>query len=111
MRVPRQGGRRALGVRPSHLWHMCYVRRMVETVGLRDLRHRASEVIREVEDGHTVTVTVNGRPAAQLVPVPGRQWRTWDEVASALTGPGDQTLLDDFRHFPDDVSDPFERDE
>lgn len=88
---------------------MCYVDDMADTIGLRDLRQRASEVIREVEDGRTLTVTVNGRAAAQLVPVPGRQWRTWDEVAAVLSGPGDPSLRDDLRHFPDDIDDPFER--
>lgn len=88
---------------------MCYVRRMGETIGLRDLRQRASEVIREVEDGHTLTVTVNGRAAAQLVPMPGRQWRTWNQVASLLAGAGDPSMLDDLRHFPGDIDDPFER--
>lgn len=43
------------------------------TVGVRELRQRASELLGYVELGWTVTVTRNGRPVARLVPavVPG----------------------------------------
>lgn len=35
----------------------------------RELRNRVSEVLRQVEGGASLTVTVRGRPAAELVPV------------------------------------------
>src|SRR6266566_537840 len=37
-------------------------------VGLRELRQNASDIVRRVEAGDTVTVTVSGRPAARIVP-------------------------------------------
>ncbi len=40
------------------------------SVGIRELRQRASEVLRRVEAGETVEVTDRGRPVALLTPVP-----------------------------------------
>lgn len=58
------------------------------TVGLRELRQNASELIRRVEAGETVTITVSGRPAAVLAPVSQRQWRTSDEINSIFRHTG-----------------------
>jgi prevent-host-death family protein len=44
----------------------------MKTIGVRELRQRASEYLREVEQGHTLEVTARGRPVARLVPVPAR---------------------------------------
>jgi prevent-host-death family protein len=41
-------------------------------VGIRELRQNASEVVRRVEAGEEIDVTVNGRLAARLIP-PSRQ--------------------------------------
>ena len=40
------------------------------SIGIRELRQRASEVLRRVEAGETVEVTDRGRPVALLTPVP-----------------------------------------
>lgn len=40
------------------------------TVGIRELRQRASELIRLVEAGETVQITDRGRPVAVLAPLP-----------------------------------------
>ena len=39
------------------------------TVASRDLRNHTAEVLRQVSDGTPVTITVNGKPVAQLGPV------------------------------------------
>jgi prevent-host-death family protein len=39
-------------------------------VGVRELRQRASELLRRVEAGETIEVTDRGRPVALLTPVP-----------------------------------------
>jgi prevent-host-death family protein len=39
-------------------------------VGVRDLRQRASELLRRVEGGETIEVTDRGRPVALLGPLP-----------------------------------------
>lgn len=40
------------------------------SVGVRELRQRASELLRWVQAGETVEVTDRGRPVALLTPVP-----------------------------------------
>lgn len=39
-------------------------------VGVRELRQRASELLRLVERGETIEVTDRGRPVALLTPIP-----------------------------------------
>ena len=39
-------------------------------VGIRELRQRASELLRLVEQGETIEVTDRGRPVALLTPLP-----------------------------------------
>lgn len=58
-------------------------------VGLRELRQQASDIVRRVEAGETVTITVSGRPAARLVPPGRKHWRSFDEVAALFTEPAD----------------------
>ncbi len=40
------------------------------SVGIRELRQRASELLRLVERGEIVEITDRGRPVARLTPVP-----------------------------------------
>lgn len=40
------------------------------SVGVRELRQRASELLRRVEAGETIEVTDRGRPVAILAPLP-----------------------------------------
>lgn len=42
----------------------------MEQVGVRELRQRASELLRRVEKGETIEVTDRGRPVALLTPIP-----------------------------------------
>jgi prevent-host-death family protein len=83
-----------------------YVGRMDAEVGLRDVRQNASDIVRRVEAGESFVVTVSGRPAARLIPVGGRRWRRWDEVAAVLAGPGAPELA---TGSTGDTIDPFER--
>ncbi|KGM14053.1 type II toxin-antitoxin system Phd/YefM family antitoxin [Cellulomonas bogoriensis] len=83
----------------------------MENIGIRELRQRASDVIREVESGRALTVTVNGRAAARIVPLASRQWRTWDEVGTLLAGPGAPDLRQELAELDlaTEVVDPFDR--
>lgn len=58
-------------------------------MGIRELRQRASELLRLVERGETVEITDRGRPVALLTPLPGgsplEQLRAAGEVESAST--------------------------
>jgi prevent-host-death family protein len=79
------------------------------TVGLRELRQNASELVRRAEAGETVTITVSGRPAAVLGPVADRRtWRTWDEIASVFTHRGASGGWNDERDLIDnEIRDPW----
>jgi prevent-host-death family protein len=84
----------------------------MDSIGLRELRQDASALVRRVQAGESFTVTVQGRPAAQLVPVPSaaprRQWVTFDDVADLLTAPPIAGLAEDLVGLDDTVRDPFE---
>lgn len=45
----------------------------MKVIGIRELRQRASDVLREVEGGVTFEVTDRGRPVAILGPLPDKQ--------------------------------------
>jgi prevent-host-death family protein len=53
---------------PDIQWHM-----EGDEVSLRDLRNHVSEVLRHVESGTPLTVTVDRRPVARLVPLTTRR--------------------------------------
>lgn len=83
------------------------------TIGLRELRQDASELIRRVEAGEEITVTVAGRPAARLVAArTPKYWHHWDEVADVFQRPADpewqtdRDKLDDI--FDDTLRDPWD---
>ena len=42
------------------------------SVGVRELRQRASELLRRVETGETIEITDRGRPVAILAPLPAQ---------------------------------------
>jgi prevent-host-death family protein len=49
-------------------------------VAARELRNDISAVLRRVEQGERLRVTVSGRPVAELVPLAARtRWMTWDQ--------------------------------
>ncbi|MGQ0831438.1 MAG: type II toxin-antitoxin system Phd/YefM family antitoxin, partial [Microthrixaceae bacterium] len=56
-------------------------------VGVRELRQRASELLRLVEAGETIEITDRGRPVALLTPLPNgsplEQLRAAGEVEAA----------------------------
>lgn len=59
------------------------------TVGLRELRQDASELVRRVENGEEIDITVAGRLAARLIPAAPKRWQRWDDVARLFAGRGD----------------------
>jgi prevent-host-death family protein len=81
-------------------------------IALRELRNNTSEVLRRVENGEELDVTVNGRPVARLVPLPRRRTSlSWDEIRANEADPG---LLAELREMlgdetTEDIEDPWER--
>jgi prevent-host-death family protein len=60
------------------------------SIGVRELRQRASEFLRRVEAGETLEVTDRGRPIALLTPIPQapplEQLRASGEIVEARGG-------------------------
>jgi prevent-host-death family protein len=79
----------------------------VSVVGLRELRQQASELVRRVEAGEEITVTVAGRPAARLVAVAPQTWRRWDDIAELFAGPGDPVWVDDRDQIDQELTEPW----
>jgi prevent-host-death family protein len=79
----------------------------MSTVGLRELRQDASELVRRVEAGEEITITVSGRPSARLVPARPTQWRTWAEVADLFRGRADPDWERDRELVDNDLRDPW----
>lgn len=56
-------------------------------VAARELRNDVSGVLRRVEAGERLRVTVSGRPVAELAPLPTRpQSMSWDRFTQHLAG-------------------------
>lgn len=45
----------------------------MRSIPQRELRNQIARVLREVEAGERIRVTVDGRPVADLVPIPSRR--------------------------------------
>lgn len=69
----------------------------MDTVGLRELRQDASGLVRRVENGEEIEITVAGRLAARLVPIPDtpRQWNRWSDIAEVFATPTDDQWATD----------------
>lgn len=61
----------------------------MDMVGLRELRQNASELVKRVEAGDEVVITVAGRPSARLVAAAPRAWRRFDDIGELFGGEPD----------------------
>jgi prevent-host-death family protein len=77
---------------------------MTRDVSVRELRNHTAEVLRRVEAGERLRVTVDRRPVAELVPLPTRDvWVPRERVVAALMQ-ADATLGDELSDaLPDTV--------
>jgi prevent-host-death family protein len=65
---------------------MCYGRIVSDDVSVRELRNHTAAVLRRVEAGERLRVTVDRRPVAELVPLPSRAtWVARQRVLEGLT--------------------------
>jgi prevent-host-death family protein len=78
-------------------------------VGLREMRQNASELVRRAEAGEVLTITVAGRPAAELGPVSNRAWRKWEDICAIFATPADPDWARDRDLLDGAVSDPWIR--
>jgi prevent-host-death family protein len=79
---------------------------MSSSVSVRQLRNTVSEVLRRVESGEHVTVTVDRRPVAEIVPIRRRRRVPASEAqAIATRHASDRRLLVDVRGLLSDSTD------
>lgn len=78
---------------------------MQESVSVRELRNSVSAVLRRVEQGERVTVTVDRRPVAELVPLRRMPVSAAQALAVAERHGADRELLADLRTLLADTTD------
>jgi prevent-host-death family protein len=77
------------------------------SVGVRELRQRASELLRLVEQGETIEITDRGRPVARLSPIPvGTPLEQMYEAGEIDAASATLDDLPDPLVLPDDVETP-----
>lgn len=77
------------------------------TIPQKELRNHVGEILRRAEAGEEITITVSGRPVAQLGPTRTRQWVKGSELADLSALPPDPTLAEDIRKFDASLRDPW----
>lgn len=58
---------------------------MHRTISQRELRNDSASVLREVQAGHTLVVTRNGTPVAEIRPLPPRRFVPRAVIADAAS--------------------------
>jgi prevent-host-death family protein len=80
----------------------------VTTIPQKELRNQVSEVLRRVEAGETLTVTVAGREVAELSPVHRRRWVSGPALDRVWQGPAPRDLERDIASIDASVVDPYD---
>lgn len=83
---------------------------MATDVPQRDLRNRTAELLRRVERGERLRITVHGHPVAELVPLRvAERFVPFDEVVQELRGllAPDDRLERELRALDEEPRDPF----
>jgi prevent-host-death family protein len=76
----------------------------VTTIPQKELRNSVGEVLRRAEAGERFTITVSGRPVAELGPTTRRVWVGGAALSAVFATPPPR---DDLDPFPAGLSDPF----
>jgi prevent-host-death family protein len=77
------------------------------TIPQKELRNNVADVLRRAEAGEEFTITVAGRPVAQLGPTRRRRWVSGRDLARVWDTPAPRTLADDLEGFPAELEDPY----
>ncbi len=81
----------------------------MDSIPQKALRNQVGEVLRRVEAGETLTVTVAGRPVAELSPAARRRWVAGPALAEVWRGTAPDGLADDLAELGAGLVDPFVR--
>lgn len=77
------------------------------TIPQKELRNNVGEVLRRAEAGEQITITVSGRPVAQLGPSRDRQWVPAGQLEDLWRLPVDDALAGDLQQFGTGLRDPW----
>lgn len=81
---------------------------MTSYVASRELRNDTAGVLRRVQAGEELTITQNGRPIAEIIPLrrERRRWMSRNELIDLLEhGQADPGLRDDLARMGDETTD------
>lgn len=81
--------------------------RSVPTIPQKELRNNVGEILRRAEAGEGFTITVSGRPVAELGPIGARQWVDSASLVDLWKLPPDPTLISDIEEFGVELRDPW----
>jgi prevent-host-death family protein len=74
----------------------------------KELRNNVGEVLRRAQAGEQFTVTVSGRPVAELGPVRDRSWVPAASLTELWAMPPDHALARDLKAFGAALRDPWD---
>lgn len=77
------------------------------TIPQKELRNDVAAVLRRAEAGERITITVLGRPVAELGPVRDRRWVDTAELRELWELPADPALAGDIEGFDAGLRDPW----
>jgi prevent-host-death family protein len=77
------------------------------TIPQKELRNNVGEVLRRAEAGERMTITVSGRPVAELGPLRRRQWVDTAALGEIWRLPPDPGLDKAIEAFRADLGDPW----
>lgn len=82
---------------------------MATVIPQKELRNNVSEVLRRAEAGEEFTITVSGRPVAELGPTHQSHWVNTSTLKDLWALPPDPTLMRELEEFDaGDLQDPWE---
>ncbi len=79
----------------------------MSSIPQKELRNQVGAVLRRVEAGETLTVTVAGRPVAELGPAHRRRWVSGAALAGIWHTRAPRGLDTDLETVPAGIVDPF----
>lgn len=80
----------------------------MDTIAQKELRNDAGAVLRRVEAGERLVITVAGRPVAELSPVRRNSWVSGSALAQVWRSPAPEGLDDDLATLDAGLNDPFQ---
>ncbi len=77
------------------------------TIPQKELRNNVAAVLRRAEAGEQFTITVAGRPVAELGPAVKHRWVSGPLLQRIVATPVPLLLAEDLERFPAALTDPF----